>query len=114
MHEVSLAIGLLQLAEEVCRHHGCKSIEAIKVRIGRASGIHPDSLSFALETVKMGTRAEKANFIYEIVPVGGSCQDCGRNFETEEAYVFCCPFCSSSSILVCQGRELQITEIEVV
>ncbi|MGB9699522.1 MAG: hydrogenase maturation nickel metallochaperone HypA [Thermodesulfobacteriota bacterium] len=113
MHEVSLAIGLLQLAEETCRTHGYKSIESIKVRLGRASGVHADSLSFALEALKKGTLAEKANFILDLIPLGGFCQDCGQNFETEETYVFYCPFCNSSSISICQGKELQIAEIEV-
>jgi hydrogenase nickel incorporation protein HypA/HybF len=114
MHEVSLAISLLQSAEEVCRTHGYKSIKLIKVRLGRASGVHADSLFFALETLKKGTLAEKADFILDLIPLGGSCQNCGRNFETEEKYIFYCPSCNSSSISICQGKELQITEIEVV
>lgn len=114
MHEVSLALSLLQLAEDVCHQHGYKSIESVRVRIGRAAGINPDSLSFALETVKKGTPAEKANFILDIIPLGGFCHECGQNFETEETYIFCCPFCNSSSISIRQGKEFQITEIEVI
>lgn len=114
MHEISLAISLLQLAEEVCRHHGYKAIESIRVRLGRASGVHPDSLSFALETIKMGTIAENADIIFDIIPLGGSCQDCGQNFETEEPYIFNCPSCKSSSISIRQGKELQIAEVEVI
>lgn len=113
MHEVSLAISLLQVAEDVCRYHGYNSIKSIKVRIGRASGVHADSLSFALETVKMGTLAEKANFVLDLISLGGTCQDCGQNFETEEPYIFYCPFCNSSSISIGQGKELQIAEVEV-
>lgn len=114
MHEVSLAVSLLQLAEEICRTHGYKSIESIKVRLGRASGVHPDSLSFALETIKMGTLAENANIIFDIISLGGSCQDCGQNFETEESYIFYCPLCNSPSIVIRQGKELQITEVKLV
>ncbi len=60
MHEVSIAQSLLKIAVDNCKKEGYKGIEIIKVKIGRASGIMPDALSFAFDAVKIGTIAEKA------------------------------------------------------
>lgn len=113
MHEVSLALGLLEIAEETCREKGYRIIETVKIRVGQAAGVNLDSLFFALEAIKKGTLAEKANFIMELVPLGGYCQNCGKNFETAEFYIFNCPLCGSSTIQICQGKELEISEMDV-
>lgn len=113
MHEVSLALSLLQIAEDTCRNQGYRIIESVKIKIGRAAGINPDSLLFVLETAKKGTLAERANFLMEMVSLGGLCQDCGQIFEIEETYIFHCPFCASTSFKLTQGREFEIVEMEV-
>jgi hydrogenase nickel incorporation protein HypA/HybF len=44
MHEVSIAQGLLEIAVDNCKKQGYQKIDSIKVKIGKASGIVPDSL----------------------------------------------------------------------
>jgi hydrogenase nickel insertion protein HypA len=74
MHEVSIAQSLLKIAVDNCKKEGYKGIEIIKVKIGRASGIMPDALSFAFDAVKIGTIAEKAALNIEEIPVSGFCE----------------------------------------
>lgn len=113
MHEVSIALSLLEIVEDKCRREGCQSVESVRVRIGKASGILPDSLAFAFEIVKKDTIARDAKLIIDLVPLGGLCSKCGSQFITEEAYVLECPHCSSSSFKVIQGYELELVELEV-
>ena len=98
-----------------CRREGYQSIETVRVRIGKAAGILPDALSFAFDCAKAGTIAAGAELVIDHVAVGGSCNDCGREFELSEErwFVFCCPACNSSSIRVEQGDEMQIVDMDV-
>lgn len=113
MHEVSIAHGLLDLAVDNCKKGGYKGIESIKVKIGKASGVMPDSLLFAFETLKIGTIAEKASLTIDEVPVSGFCNACNSYFTVEETYILSCPRCGSSMFKMETGRELNIEEMEV-
>jgi hydrogenase nickel incorporation protein HypA/HybF len=113
MHEVSIAQGLLDIAIDNCKKQGYTRIDSIKVKIGKASGIVPDSLQFAFEALKSGTMAEKSVLTIEEIPVGGFCKQCDKKFSVEEAYVTACPLCGGASFIVETGRELNIDEMEV-
>jgi len=113
MHEVSIAQGLLEIAIENCNKGGYKGIELIKAKIGKASGILPDSLLFAFEALKVGTIAEKAVLVIDEIPVSGICNECKSNFSVDDAYVTACPKCGSISLTIETGRELNIDEMEV-
>jgi hydrogenase nickel incorporation protein HypA/HybF len=113
MHEVSIAQSLLKIAVDNCKKKGYKRIETIKVKIGRASGIMPDALSFAFEAVKIGTIAEKANLTIDEIPVSGFCESCKSSFTVEESYVLSCPLCGNVLIRIDTGNELHIYEMDV-
>jgi hydrogenase nickel incorporation protein HypA/HybF len=113
MHELSIAESLLEVALESCRSQGFSRIGSIKVLIGKASGVMPDALLFGFDAVKEGTIADKAALELEEVPVTGRCNDCGRDFTTEELYILSCPHCGGVSYTLLTGRELMITEMEV-
>ena len=113
MHEVSLALGLLEIIEEKCRAEGYRRVDSVRVRVGKASGVLPEALAFAFEAAKPDTIARKAKFIMDVVPIGGLCGNCGNPFTTEEIFLFQCPVCSSSSFKINQGRELELVELEV-
>ena len=113
MHEVSIAQGLLDIAINSCTKQGYGRIDSIKVKVGKASGIVPDSLLFAFEALKSGTMADKAVLTIEEIPVSGFCKKCDKKFTVEEAYVISCPVCGGTSFDVETGRELNIDEMEV-
>ena len=113
MHEVGIAQGLLEIAIDSCKKEGYKGIEQIKVKIGKATGVLPDSLLFAFDVVKIDTIAEKAVLIIEEIPVGGFCNSCNNTFSVEEAFVLSCPLCGEKSFRIDTGRELNVSEMEV-
>jgi hydrogenase nickel incorporation protein HypA/HybF len=113
MHEVSIALHLLDIIEKKCREEGCQTVESVKVRVGKASSVQPEAFSFAFEVVKKDTVAQNARFMIDLVPLGGTCSACGNRFETEEVYILECPSCGSPSFQITQGYELEIVEMEV-
>jgi hydrogenase nickel incorporation protein HypA/HybF len=113
MHEVSLALSLLDIIERKCREEGFQKIESVRVRVGKASSVQPEAFSFAFEVVKKDTLARNARFIIDLIPLGGTCSACGNRFETEDAYILECPSCGSPSLQITQGYELEVVEMEV-
>ncbi len=113
MHEASIALSILDIAEEHCREAGYNEIQSIQLRIGSASGILPDALQMAFEIVREGTLAEKAKLLVEEVPLGGDCRGCEKDFTTTEQFILACPRCGSKDFTLDRGREMEITEIEV-
>lgn len=113
MHELSIALNILEIAENTCREGGHGRIEIIRVRIGQASGVMTDALQFCFETARTGTAAEGAVLEIEEVPIGGSCRSCGGEFTADEKFVLQCPLCGGPDFSVTQGNELDIIDMEV-
>ncbi len=113
MHEASIAMNVLDTVLAECRQRGFQRIEAVRLRIGRASGILPDALRFAFDIAKADTAADQAELHIELVPLGGHCRDCGHDFETPERVVFECPHCHGNDFSVARGYEMDIVDMEV-
>jgi hydrogenase nickel incorporation protein HypA/HybF len=113
MHELSIALSIIDIVSEQCLKRGFEKIDSINVRIGRASGIMPDALVFAFEAIKEGSRAGDAVLHIEEVPVTGHCAVCDRDFTSEEEFVFACPVCKGGSFKIISGREMDIIDMEV-
>jgi len=113
MHEVSIALSLLEIIEKKCREEGYSWVESVKVRIGQASSILPEALNFAFEMAKKETIAREAALLIDLIPVKALCKTCLHSFEGKNLYIFECPFCSSSSLQIISGHELQLVEMEV-
>lgn len=113
MHEASIAVSLLETVSDLCLQEGFVSIELVRLKVGKASGILPDALRFAFDVVKTGTIASQAELIIEFVRLGGFCSDCGCQFESDERFVFSCPECKSKAIKITRGHEMQIIDMEV-
>ncbi|MCK4911244.1 MAG: hydrogenase maturation nickel metallochaperone HypA [Thermodesulfovibrionales bacterium] len=113
MHEASIILSVLDIAEDHCRKAGYSEIQSIQLRIGSASGILPDALQMAFEIVREGTMAEDAKLLIEEISLGGTCKGCSNDFTTTEQFILTCPECGSKDFMLDKGREMEITEIEV-
>jgi hydrogenase nickel incorporation protein HypA/HybF len=113
MHEVSIALNVLDIITGQCKKEGYTQIDAVRIKIGRASGIMPDALAFAFDAIKGESIAKDAILEIEQVPVTGSCHECKAVFTVEEEYILACPSCNGSSFLITAGRELDIIDMEV-
>jgi hydrogenase nickel incorporation protein HypA/HybF len=114
MHESSIAHSILEIVEEQCAEKGCTVVDGLTVRLGKATGVMPESLQFAFDALKEPTRAKDAKMTIEIVPVGGHCTACDRDFDVPDVqYVFSCPLCGSASFDITRGREMEISDMEL-
>ncbi len=113
MHEASIIMSILDTVTHQCQKEGYHSISSISLQIGKASGILPDALLFAFDIAKAETIARDAELIIDKVPIGGICSKCNKEFDTDEAFIFECPYCGSDSVKITRGYEMNIIEMEV-
>jgi hydrogenase nickel incorporation protein HypA/HybF len=76
MHEVSIALSLLDIVEKKCREEGYPTVESVSVRVGKASGVLPEAFSFAWEVVKKDTIARDSRLTLALIPVGPQKRKC--------------------------------------
>nr|MBF0221175.1 hydrogenase maturation nickel metallochaperone HypA [Desulfobulbaceae bacterium] len=112
MHEASIIMGVLETVTRQCQQEGYTKINSIRLRIGKASSILPDSLYFAFDAAKINTLAHGAELIIESVPIGGTCKACGHDFAVEE-FIFNCQNCQSTKINVSRGFDMEIVDMDV-
>lgn len=112
MHEMSIAQSLIQIIREEMTRHNVGRLKSVRLQVGQLSAVVPESLSFCFAVMTEGTALEGTELIMDIVPLVGSCQNCGHRFEVEN-YVFECPACGGKQVDLLAGRELQLSEMEV-
>lgn len=112
MHEAGIAKNILDIAfAEASRRPG-KKITLIAVKVGKMAALDEASLRFAFDAIKAETPAESARLDVIKIPLSGLCLDCGEESELE-GYFTECPKCSSRSVKILSGNELEMSHIEV-
>jgi len=95
------------------REHGAQRVHRIVLRIGALSGVEPDALRFAFDIVAKDTPADGATLDIDAVPAIARCPDCALDFEADSGFIFACPRCSRLCGELSQGRELELSRIEM-
>lgn len=113
MHEVAIVEALIeQVQDEVRRAGATGRVMRIELVIGRLSGVHPDSIRFALEWLAPGTVLESARLDIRQPGVSCVCAACGARSEVDELDSLC-PQCASREVTLDGGRELILESIEL-
>jgi hydrogenase nickel incorporation protein HypA/HybF len=112
MHELSIANSILDIVLRRAREDGFGRVHSVYLKIGRLSGIEPESLRFCFGVVSADTIAESARIEVELVPLRGKCARCGEEFDMAEIG-FVCPRCHNSNIEVISGTEMLMDKMEV-
>jgi hydrogenase nickel incorporation protein HypA/HybF len=113
MHELSIAMGLIETATEEAARQGGVRVATLYVRIGRLSGVVSDALRFSFELAADGTPIEGAHLDIEEVPVTILCAACGTEHTLAGLDCLRCPVCDGPADVV-RGRELELSAMEVM
>ncbi len=113
MHELSIAVSLIEAAEARALHEGATRISRLYLKIGPLSGVVPEALASAFEIAAHSTLAEGAVLEIERVPIGLYCSACEREVEVDTIYSFECPACGRLTRDLRSGRELELTSMEI-
>lgn len=109
MHELAITQSVVDAVTE--KVNGAR-VRTLTLEIGALSGVVPDSVRFCFDIVSAGTVLEGAELTILAPQGGGDCRTCGEHFMLEDAFPLC-P-CGSADVEITQGRQLNITSVEVV
>ena len=112
MHELSIAMGIVEAAMEEAQKRGVQ-VSAVHLRLGALSGVVKDALLFSYEVACQDTPLAGSKLIVEDVPVMVFCARCNESQELTSVQSFCCPKCGEPTMDVRQGKELEVFALEV-
>ena len=116
MHEMGVALNIVDRVEHHARSAGAKKVRHVILRFGDVSGIETDYLDKCWQHACEGTLLEGAEFEYDIVKGMLKCRDCGKEYGAFEAIMqpeVKCPVCGSPAWELLSGREMEIVNITV-
>ncbi|MFO7998695.1 MAG: hydrogenase maturation nickel metallochaperone HypA [Bacteroidales bacterium] len=110
MHELGIAMRIVEIAAKVARQNGLEGVDEINMEIGELSGIVPETLTFSFEVASKNTMLEHAKLGIAIIHARASCNVCGMEF-TPDGFLTICPECGTFECEIIQGREIHIRSI---
>ncbi|MDQ3256637.1 MAG: hydrogenase maturation nickel metallochaperone HypA [Acidobacteriota bacterium] len=113
MHELSIAMSMVELAEEEATRRGGVKVFAIHLKLGQLSGVVKDALLFSYEVACQGTTLEGSELIIEEIPVVVYCPACQAETEIASLQRFCCMVCGTLTSEIVRGKELEVVALEI-
>ena len=112
MHELSIAMGIVTIAEKEAKKASVTEVKAIDLEIGTLSGIEIESLNFAWPMAVANSVLEHAEKRIHIIKAKAKCADCGFDYDIENLFDTC-PKCHSPFKDIYQGKEMRVKSLEV-
>lgn len=112
MHELSIAMGIVEAATEEAQRRGVQ-VSAVHLRLGALSGVVKDALLFSYEVACGDTPLAGSKLIVEDVPVVIHCPQCKENKTLISLQSFRCPDCGTPTMNIVRGKELEVFALEV-
>ena len=112
MHELSIAMSIVELAEEEAERRGVQ-IEAIHLKLGALSGVAREALLSSYEMACEDTPLRGSRLVVEEIPIVVFCPQCQARRTLTSAQWFCCPECGTPTSEILQGKELEVVALEI-
>jgi len=94
MHELSIAMGIVDIAEKETIKADAGKVDIIELEIGTLAGIEFEALDFVWPSAVKGTVLENAVKKINIIHGEAKCADCETIFKLDNVYD-ACPNCNS-------------------
>ena len=113
MHELSIALSIMEMAEEESERRGGAHVQAVHLRIGLLSGVVKEALLSSYEMACQCTPLEGSQLLIEEIPVEVFCPKCQAPRLVQSIQWFACPECGTPTPTVVRGRELEVIALEI-
>lgn len=112
MHELSIVMSILEIADAQARKARATAINEIELDIGMLSGVEMQAFDFAWQQAVKETPLAHATRVVNRIEGVGRCVDCNTEFQMQQLYD-ACPACGSHFISIQQGKELRVKSLVV-
>ncbi len=113
MHELSIAISIVEVAREEAESRGALGVDVVHLRLGPLSGVVKEALLFSYEVACHQTLLEGSKLFIEEIPILANCPSCKEPRPVQSMQSLCCVECGTPTPEILEGRELMVTALEL-
>jgi hydrogenase nickel incorporation protein HypA/HybF len=114
MHELSIALGIVDVAAEALARNGGGRVEAVHLKLGPLSGVIKAALLSAYELATEESLLAGSHLEIEDVPVEINCPICRAIRPVQSIQQMRCRECGTLCADIVRGRELEVVALEIV
>lgn len=112
MHELSIVLGIVDIAREYAEREHATAVDEIEIDIGCLSTVEMQAFESAWKQGVRHTVLEAAVKTINRIPGEACCSRCDQHFPIENAYD-ACPACGEHFIVITKGKELRVRALAV-
>jgi len=113
VHELSIALSIVEGAEEEAQRQGGGRVYAVHLKLGPLSGVVKEALLFSYELACEGTLLEGSSLIIEEIPIRIYCSACSAEGDPVSLQRLHCATCGAHCCRVVKGAELELAALEL-
>jgi hydrogenase nickel incorporation protein HypA/HybF len=113
MHELSIALNIIDVASEEAERQGNARVLAVHIRLGALTGVVKEALQSAYGLAREGTPLATADLVVEETLPAAYCPRCAASRTLKSPWELCCPTCGTPTPDIVSGRELEVVALEV-
>ena len=113
MHELSIAMSIVEFAQEEAERRGAARVTAVHLRLGAFSGVVKEALLTSYEMACDGTSLAGSRLIVEDIPLVIYCAGCDARRPVDPNQWFSCSVCGAPTPEIVQGKELEVSALEI-
>lgn len=113
MHELSIAMSIIDIALEESESRNGAAIKAIHLRIGPMSGVVKEALASAFDLARQDSSLANSELVITDVPLVVLCAKCEAERTLAGFQDLCCPECGTPCGNIVSGRELEVVALEI-
>jgi hydrogenase nickel incorporation protein HypA/HybF len=113
MHELSIALSILDLAGEEAERRGGACVVGIHLKLGPLSGVVKEALLSAYEIARESSPLAEARLVIEETPILVHCPSCEAVRAAASPQELGCAECGAPTARVVSGRELEVVALEI-
>ena len=110
MHELSIVMSVVEIAEKTAEKHSITSFSEIELDIGTLSGIEIDALNFVWKAGVRNSVLQDAAKRINLIEGEAICDDCEKEYNITDYYEGC-PACEGFSKTIIKGQELKVKSL---
>jgi hydrogenase nickel incorporation protein HypA/HybF len=114
MHELSIACDLVEIAEAAARKACAERVAVVYLKLGILSGVVKEALLFGYDIATKGTLLEGSRLEIKDVALIVFCPACQHESQLSSIQCFECPICGNPVTEIHQGKELELTSMEII
>ena len=113
MHELSIAVSIVEIAQQEAERHGGAEVTAVHLKLGALCGVMEDALRSSYEIAAYDTPLKNSELRVEQVPVKVYCTTCCAEQSLPSIQNLACPLCGKTTTQVLSGKEIEVFALEI-